>query len=194
MLGLCRQQYSRWHNYHRNHCEKAPVGWKNCKFFRTAEACGQSLALILHAMSSGRLVNLERYNRAEWKKSILWSWQTCGGLVWPQPFVSCWPTLGILLRPMMVIALRNFLMKGRKPSTREWDKSGPTWQEKGANIQCNLTDVLNRLWIGSDSMISLVRANARTRCYKFRKLGHNKQNCPLGDKASTDEEIKEFFL
>ena len=82
----------------------------------------------------------------------------------------------------------------RKPSTREWDKSGPTWQEKGANIQCNLTDVLNTLWIGSDPMFSLVRANARSRCYKFRKLGHNKQNCPLGDKASTDEEIKEFFL
>lgn len=158
-----------------------------------AEAYGHSLALILRAMSSGHAVNLERY-RAECKKLYL---MILKDLWW----VSITPTLHKLLAHTGDIieandgyGLKKLSEEGPEAINKRVRQIRTNLARK-RNQQSNLTDVLNRLWIGSDPMILSVRANARTRCYNCRETGHNKSNCPLGDqKANTEDEIKEFFL
>ena len=100
----------------------------------------------------------------------------------------------ISLRQMMVYGLKKLSEEGPGNVNKRVRQIRTNLARK-RNQHCNLTDVLNRLWIWSDPMIHSVRSNARTRCYRCKETGHNKRNCSKQHQdVLTEDEIKEFFM
>lgn len=143
-------------------------------------------------MSSGSQINLGRY-RAECKNLYI---MILTDLWW----VNITPTLHKLLAHTADIIEANGGYGLKKLSEEGPEAVNKRVRQIRTNLarknkqKSNLSDVLNRLWIGSDPMVSFVALNARTRCYSCRETGHNRRNCPVGDKnASSEDTIIEFF-
>ena len=150
------------------------------------EILGQRLSIILRVLSSKRKVDVEKYKQycIDTNVFLITEFPCVTYKHLPSPWISITPSVHKVLAHSWELIQHN---DGH--GLGNLDESGL----EGCNkiLRCirrsmsrkisqdaNLTDTLNRLWLGSDPVVNAERLKAKPFCKTCKVLGHHTCYCP----------------